>query len=308
MGQDIRAPEVIDDEATHASANSTTASSVSVSLGYRLRSRGLQTTRTQRALVRMYSRDEYTVHQIGEYMNLTPSAIWAAIRNEAGDNLDEDRGYCDGIVGDVINVDAVDIRDLQSDREAQAEELEVEKVLQGDARTSCATHEDPDSDLEVIGLWPTSLVRPKKMGTRERQRQPRTSRPGPLTSPGPSQFTSVASMGARRSLPRASGKSSKMKQRGVEQTSIASPAEVRASQPSPVRAFLGELAYPLGRLGDAIIAFGITTNLELDVFSGMREEWVLLQAFLFEKHGVTPLEWIVLKSGLEARAAKQNTH
>lgn len=37
MGQDIRAPEVIDDEATHASANSTTASSVSVSLGYRLR-------------------------------------------------------------------------------------------------------------------------------------------------------------------------------------------------------------------------------------------------------------------------------
>lgn len=165
-----------------------------------------------------------------------------------------------------------------------------------------------DSDLEVIGLWPTSLVRPKKMGTRERQRQPRTSRPGPLTSPGPSQFTSVASMGARRSLPRASGKSSKMKQRGVEQTSIASPAEVRASQPSPVRAFLGELAYPLGRLGDAIIAFGITTNLELDVFSGMREEWVLLQAFLFEKHGVTPLEWIVLKSGLEARAAKQNTH
>lgn len=81
-------------------------------------------------------------------MNHIPSAIWAAIRNEAGDNLDEDEDYCDGTVGDVINVDAVNTRSMQPDCVALAEELEVEVALRDDAHPS-NEHQHP-GELTVV--------------------------------------------------------------------------------------------------------------------------------------------------------------
>lgn len=96
-----------------------------------------------------------------------------------------------------------------------------------------------------------------------------------------------------------------VQRKGTEHIASLAEKRARGSLPNPVRAFLDRLVYPLGRLGDAFRDFGITGRQELDVFSEMQDEWVVLQAFLFEKHGVTPLEWMVIKAGLEARAGKE---
>ena len=87
-------------------------------------------TRTQRTIIRGHWDNEYTVHQISEYMKLTPKAVRLAIENSSGDNLNEDEGYRDGRHGDVIIVeDTQSDADVVEEVKIKTEESEVEKKL-----------------------------------------------------------------------------------------------------------------------------------------------------------------------------------
>ena len=94
------------------------------------RSPGEATTRTQRALVRGYWSEEYTVHQIGEYLNLSRGEIWHAINNRANDDLSKDEDYRNGVMGDVINVEdkLLDIDPQEHGVIKKEEEEEEDKV------------------------------------------------------------------------------------------------------------------------------------------------------------------------------------
>ncbi|KAI0964156.1 hypothetical protein AcW1_001040 [Taiwanofungus camphoratus] len=59
----------------------------------------------QRALIRDYWKQEYTVAQIMEWLNCGPQEVWFSVNNGAGDKLDEDEKYLIGKLGDIVNID-----------------------------------------------------------------------------------------------------------------------------------------------------------------------------------------------------------
>ena len=75
----------------------------------------------------------------------------------------------------------------------------------------------------------------------------------------------------------------------------------RAKPEGVLGTFLDKLRRPLGHIHDSLVEFGIADEEDLNVLCELREHWPLLQAFLAEK-GVSRLEWMIVKDGLEARA------
>lgn len=80
------------------------------------------------------------VSEIAEYVGCDAAGVWFAVRNECDDNLSDDQAYVDGIKGDVINLETIDI----SDSEVRMEEMEVEEVdMKLDAAVVSTDEEDP---------------------------------------------------------------------------------------------------------------------------------------------------------------------
>ena len=87
----------------------------------------------------------------------------------------------------------------------------------------------------------------------------------------------------------------------------ASSAPKRIVAPAPadaIRSFLAQLKQPLLHLEDAFKKFGIASREDLDVLCELQDQWDLLHGYLIEKYNVTQLQWMVVKAGLTARAAK----
>jgi len=314
-------------EADTASGVSSTSSASALPSARPLRHGGPHTTRTQRALVRGYWKDEYTVHQIGEYMNLSRRDVWHAIKNDSGDNLNEDESYRDGTVGDVINVESL-LSDIESQDEAvvKVEDASIDDIDETiDLEMLFPKAEPDDSDVEVEVIIAEPTARGASRESMRRSQQPSQSSsvdPIPATdSISATAFATTSSNQARvfrlstppRSSHLAAGPSSL---RNAAQSSqygmrTSHPSEVTASglgglhadaETGPIHAFLVQLKRPLAHLTDTFRDFGIVTEEDLDVLCELQDQWSFLQAFLGEAKKTTPLEWMIIKAGLEERA------
>ncbi|TFY69225.1 hypothetical protein EVJ58_g568 [Rhodofomes roseus] len=294
---------------------------------------GTHTTRTQRALVRGYWEDEYTVHQITEYMNLTRRDTWHAIKNQSGDNLDEDEDYRNGTIGDVINVENL-LLDIEPQGKAsiKGEEEDIEEV---DEKVDMDIQSDNDEleyvDVEMLGIQP---IGPGSRGAAQRNQQhpqvsPVVTSPSQAVDPvrvptslktntnvkddpqfpvptAPLSTPDFARRAAGSNTPRDAAQSSH-NNTGTSSSSTASSENGTAHldrQISPIQAFLGQLKRPLSHLTGAFTDFGVSTEEDLDVLSVLKDQWVLLQTFLCDTKKATHFEWMILKAGLELRAAQ----
>ncbi|GJE89496.1 hypothetical protein PsYK624_055970 [Phanerochaete sordida] len=115
-------------------------------------------SRTFRAVIRQcYNQCTMNNKEIAEYCGCDVRDVYFAINNESGDNLDEDKAYLDGSLGDIVNIDNVDESMLQSayhveekldeDEDAMGEtdaEEEVPQTNRNDPRLKA--YPTPESD------------------------------------------------------------------------------------------------------------------------------------------------------------------
>ncbi|KAH9929811.1 uncharacterized protein B0H18DRAFT_996359, partial [Fomitopsis serialis] len=294
-----------------------------------LRHGGPHTTRTQRALVRGYWKDEYTVHQIGEYMNLSQKAVWRASRTIRRQSY-RDESYRDGTVGDVINLES-----LPSDIEPQDEAVvKVEDAHMDDMDETIdlemllPKEEPDDSDVEVEVLIAEPTARGASRESIRRSQQPsqrQSSSVDPIPAADSISATTFATTSSntarvfRLSTPPlssllAAGQSSlrNAAQSSQDGAGISDASEASGSGPGrlhgdtetgPIYAFLVQLKRPLAHLSDTFGDFGIVTEEDLDVLCELQDQWSFLQAFLGEAKKTTSFEWMIIKAGLEGRAA-----
>ncbi|EPS96147.1 hypothetical protein FOMPIDRAFT_1025501 [Fomitopsis schrenkii] len=246
---DIRSDSASENQCSAGTDNGASLSKVSPSRTRTVR-QGEATTRTQRALIRGYWNEEYTVCQIGEYMNLLPSSIRDAITNRSNDNLEKDRDYRDGLIGDVINVEDI-LLDIDPNEHGvfKNKDEDDRDVIGPDAAKTDDQPEsvDSESDVEIL-LYPN-----KAAAMQDRRRDPAAS----------SSVASAFSTGAppRRQANSYASQSDRAPRHGALQgterdvnksgSSGALKKRVAPAQEDVVRMFLGQLMQPLVQLQDA---------------------------------------------------------
>lgn len=73
-----------------------------------------QTTRTQRALIRhCFKGQKMENKKIGEFVGCDSDQVWAAVRNEGGDNLAEDAEYLSGRKGEIVDLESLHPSQIQ---------------------------------------------------------------------------------------------------------------------------------------------------------------------------------------------------
>ncbi|KAH9929812.1 uncharacterized protein B0H18DRAFT_175219 [Fomitopsis serialis] len=82
------------------------------------------------------------------------------------------------------------------------------------------------------------------------------------------------------------------------------PGRSQVDETDPIHTFLNQLKRPLAHLTDAFRDFGVVKGEDLDVLCELKDQWTFLQACLGDAKKVTPLEWMIIKAGLEGRAAR----
>ena len=95
-------------------------------------------TRTQRALIRnMYHNGQQDVSEIAKYATCELETVSLAISNTCNDNLADDHAYINGVKGDVVNLDLLDMAELEM-------KVDEDEAFQVDMKLEAAPLTDDD--------------------------------------------------------------------------------------------------------------------------------------------------------------------
>lgn len=105
-----------------------------------------QTDRTQRALIRhCFKGGDMMISEIAEFVNTEPRTVWSVVRNEDGDDLEEDKAYLNCEKGYIVDVDALGELPPFVKRE---EDEEGQKLLRSRATVYGDNEYDSEDEIE----------------------------------------------------------------------------------------------------------------------------------------------------------------